>query len=216
MTEQPEQNTPSGEGVDGRQGRRAWTRRQLDRIASLTDDQPVHRYGTAEWARLADGDPRKWAAVLATAEGVARDEDQLPERLEAELEAGRQEDERAAAEAFAQAQRISHDLQRRPDYEKKRQREREAAEPQPGDYLGGPVSWEPDPTQADVPKPRVEAAGENTARKEDPVERARRAVAARERQQNTEPGQRDQRCGRTADGPQPVQEATPEGMELSW
>lgn len=182
MTERKD-TTQSGEHVDGRRARQAWTRKQLDRIAALTADQPVPRYGTTDWAGLADTDPRKWAAVLATAEGAARDEDQLPERIEAELDAVRQADDRAATEAFTEAQRISREARKRPRYEDKRAREREAAKPKPGEYRGGPVSWEPDRARAGVPRPREEAhqkaTGSNAAeQEEDPVERARRAVTA--------------------------------------
>ncbi len=82
--------------------RRRWAYSLIRRASS-----PVPFYGSAEWLQLPDGTPAKVAAVVVAAESWARELDDLPERLEHELDERRRA-EKAAEDADYQARAAAH------------------------------------------------------------------------------------------------------------
>ncbi|MEV6286468.1 DUF2742 domain-containing protein [Kribbella sp. NPDC051770] len=121
-------------------------------VAHITD-RP--RYGSPEWARLADTDPRKLAAAIVAAECWATTRDDLPTRLAAELDAHRAAEQTAweqwrgdhAGEHAAMAKRMvrslldpsMRELGRRLSMTEA-QRVAEARRPRPGDYQPRPTA----------------------------------------------------------------------------
>lgn len=64
--------------------RRRWAADHLNRA-----QRPIARYGSAQWLALPDDHPGRFAGLILAAECWAREGDELPQRLSAELEAQR-------------------------------------------------------------------------------------------------------------------------------
>ena len=82
--------------------RRRWAYSLVRRAAA-----PVPSYGSSEWLQLPDGTPEKVASVVVAAESWARELDDLPDRLERELDERRRA-EKAAEDAEYQARAAAH------------------------------------------------------------------------------------------------------------
>jgi len=82
--------------------RRSWSYRLVSRCAT-----PPPIFGTREWLELPEGTPAKIASVVVAAESWARELDDLPERLEHELDERRRA-EKAAEDAEYQARAAAH------------------------------------------------------------------------------------------------------------
>ncbi len=82
--------------------RRRWAYSLIRRAST-----PVPSYGSAEWLQLPDGTAAKVAAVVVAAESWARELDDLPDRLERELDERRRA-EKAAEDAEYQARAAAH------------------------------------------------------------------------------------------------------------
>ena len=82
--------------------RRRWAYSLIRRAAA-----PVPSYGSAEWLQLPDGTAAKVAAVVVAAESWAGELDDLPDRLERELDERRRA-EKLEEDAAHQARAAEH------------------------------------------------------------------------------------------------------------
>ncbi len=82
--------------------RRRWAYGLIRRAAT-----PVPSYGSREWLQLPDGSAERIASVVVAAESWARELDDLPDRLEHELDERRRA-EKAAEDAEYQARATAH------------------------------------------------------------------------------------------------------------
>jgi len=82
--------------------RRSWSYRLVSRCAT-----PPPIFGSREWLELPEGTPAKIASVVVAAESWARELDDLPARLEHELDERRRA-EKAAEDAEYQARAAAH------------------------------------------------------------------------------------------------------------
>lgn len=83
---------------------------------------PVPRYGDDQWQQLPPTDPRFVAAIAVAAECWRTDGERLPERLRAEIAAGRRAEEKLDAEAFAETARRVRHMAGRPTHAELRRR----------------------------------------------------------------------------------------------
>lgn len=116
--------------------RRYWARRLIDAAGG----QRIPRYGSAGWAALPEGDPRRVAACVIAAESWAADGDDLEDRLRRELDNRwyadkSREDADYAADVEQHRERWAH-LASVVPFAERRRRQLEDARPRPGDFAG--------------------------------------------------------------------------------
>lgn len=86
------------DGPDEVDQRRRWAAMHLARAT-----KPILRYGSAAWLALPNDHPGRFAGLVLAAECWARELDELPARLSAELEVQRRANKAAEDQAYAAA-----------------------------------------------------------------------------------------------------------------